>query len=89
MARYFVLTKQVTLDTVEVVLALKDDGSGQHEHGEGLKETVQQAAAGRLFDHACISTLVHVLRVIAIMVLPLALLRANVACCCTRWNAMA
>ncbi len=39
---------QVTLDMVEVVLALKDDGTGQHEHGEGLKETVQQAAAGLL-----------------------------------------
>ena len=42
------VTMQVTLDTVEVVLALKDDGSGQREHGEGLKETVQQAAAGVL-----------------------------------------
>ena len=44
---------QVTLDTVEVVSALKDDGSGQHEHGEGLKETVQQAAAGLLLVDIC------------------------------------
>ena len=37
---------QVTLDTVEVVLALKSDEPGGLEHGDGLKEAVQEAAAG-------------------------------------------
>lgn len=40
------IAAQVTLDTVEVVLALKGDGFVRREHEEGLKEAVQEAAAG-------------------------------------------
>ena len=37
---------QVTLDTVEVVLALKGDGTVDRDHEEGLKQAVQEAAVG-------------------------------------------
>ena len=63
---------QVTLDTVEVVLALKDDGSGQHGHGEGLKETVQQAAAGLVL------TCVHNFCIVLLVILTFCTLRAAV-----------
>ena len=42
------LPAQVMLDTVEVVLALKGDTPAGHEHAEGLKQAVQEAAAGEL-----------------------------------------